>query len=610
MATDAAKLQLEVDSKQIKTASGALSGLDAQGKKTERNTAKLSSTFKLFTGVLAAVGVGKLASDFISVNVQFEKLQANLATVTGSTKLAEAEFKNIQQLASELPFQVTELTQAFVSLRNFGLDASEESLRAFADTSAATGKSLQQFIEAVADAATFEFERLKEFGIKTKQEGDKVQFTFRGITTEVEKSADAVQNYLTELSKENFQGAAIEQAKGLAGAISNLGDEYDNLLKVIGDSGAADIVNDGLRRIARGLGVVADAIEETPTEKVKELEERLAELVKANFALNTSANDLSNRQRKIRDDRNREIQSLIAQRDAIYSKLDADREEIRLAKEKEKAQAAAVKSENELKAKEAADAKSRASLNQVSDQIGLDVERVQREFEERNNVIQLANTQLNLSEAEFNQLRIANARTLQEELNRIEQEGSDQRNMLLSASQETALAATGQLFGNLASIAKEGGKKQFDDYKNLASAQAAISAALAINNALAVPVVGPALAVSIGALAAVQIAKIQGQEYQPRALGGQMNAGGSYLVGERGPELITMGNKNANITPNSGMGGNSAPQYTIVNQISSNAEGMQAEIGKAMPFIRQSIRAELLSEARRGGSFSKAVGAR
>lgn len=610
MATDAAKLQLEVDSKQIKTASGALSGLDAQGKKTERNTAKLSSTFKLFTGVLAAVGVGKLASDFISVNVQFEKLQANLATVTGSTKLAKAEFKNIQQLASELPFQVTELTQAFVSLRNFGLDASEESLRAFADTSAATGKSLQQFIEAVADAATFEFERLKEFGIKTKQEGDKVQFTFRGITTEVEKSADAVQNYLTELSKENFQGAAIEQAKGLAGAISNLGDEYDNLLKVIGDSGAADIVNDGLRRIARGLGVVADAIEETPTEKVKELEERLAELVKANFALNTSANDLSNRQRKIRDDRNREIQSLIAQRDAIYSKLDADREEIRLAKEKEKAQAAAVKSENELKAKEAADAKSRASLNQVSDQIGLDVERVQREFEERNNVIQLANTQLNLSEAEFNQLRIANARTLQEELNRIEQEGSDQRNMLLSASQETALAATGQLFGNLASIAKEGGKKQFDDYKNLASAQAAISAALAINNALAVPVVGPALAVSIGALAAVQIAKIQGQEYQPRALGGQMNAGGSYLVGERGPELITMGNKNANITPNSGMGGNSAPQYTIVNQISSNAEGMQAEIGKAMPFIRQSIRAELLSEARRGGSFSKAVGAR
>ena len=43
-------------------------------------------------------------------------------------------------------------------------------------------QNLDQFIEAIADATTFEFERLKEFGIKSKQIGDDVQFTFRGQT--------------------------------------------------------------------------------------------------------------------------------------------------------------------------------------------------------------------------------------------------------------------------------------------------------------------------------------------------------------------------------------------------------------------------------------------
>ena len=56
-------------------------------------------------------------------------------------------------------------------------------------------KTLNQMIEAVADAATGEFERLKEFGIKAKSEGDKVSFIFRGVTTTVKKESNAIQNY-------------------------------------------------------------------------------------------------------------------------------------------------------------------------------------------------------------------------------------------------------------------------------------------------------------------------------------------------------------------------------------------------------------------------------
>ena len=44
---------------------------------------------------------------------------------------------------------------------------------------------LDDMVEAVADATTGEFERLKEFGIRASSQGDKVALTFRGVTTTV-----------------------------------------------------------------------------------------------------------------------------------------------------------------------------------------------------------------------------------------------------------------------------------------------------------------------------------------------------------------------------------------------------------------------------------------
>ena len=50
-------------------------------------------------------------------------------------------------------------------------------------------------------------------------------------------------------------------------------------------------------------------------------------------------------------------------------------------------------------------------------------------------------------------------------------------------------------------------------------------------------------------------------DYLPgRATGGPVAAGGSYLVGERGPEILQMGSRGGNIIPNGGMGGG-----TVIN---------------------------------------------
>ena len=73
----------------------------------------------------AILAVGELArrgiSQVIGVAEQTESLRATLHAVTGSANEAAAAFANMERFASQLPFQVEELVQAFIKLKAFGL---------------------------------------------------------------------------------------------------------------------------------------------------------------------------------------------------------------------------------------------------------------------------------------------------------------------------------------------------------------------------------------------------------------------------------------------------------------------------------------------------------
>ena len=73
------------------------------------------------------------------------------------------------------------------------------------------GKNLMQFVEAIADAATGEFERLKEFGIKARTQGEQVSFTFQGVTTTVGKNAAEIENYLRQIGMSSLPGACVSR---------------------------------------------------------------------------------------------------------------------------------------------------------------------------------------------------------------------------------------------------------------------------------------------------------------------------------------------------------------------------------------------------------------
>jgi len=229
MEAEATKLHKELDRAKRKI---------SRFERSSRNSMKrVGDSFKnVFAGAAVTIGIAKFSQAVIQTSSSIQQLKVQLETVTGSAKNAESAFDMVQDFASETPFQIQELVAAFVKLKALGLDPSRKALTSYGNTASAMGKSLNQMIEAVADASVFEFERLKEFGIKARQETDKVNLTFQGVTTSVDKNARSVVAFLQGIGDQNFAGAMEKQSKTLAGAFSNLKDSITQALTVEGDS--------------------------------------------------------------------------------------------------------------------------------------------------------------------------------------------------------------------------------------------------------------------------------------------------------------------------------------------------------------------------------------
>jgi hypothetical protein len=210
------------------------------------STKKMSGAFSDVGKTLASVfAVDQLISfgkSILATTVEFQKMEAVLTTSLGSNSAAKAAMDQIVNFASSTPFQVNELTDSFVKLANRGFVPTMEQMRQMGDVASSVGKSFDQLTEAILDAQTGEFERLKEFGIKASAQGDVVQFTFKGITTEVAKSDKAIQDYLLSLGNlEGVAGSMDAISKTTGGAISNLEDNITQLFKNIGDSSSGFI---------------------------------------------------------------------------------------------------------------------------------------------------------------------------------------------------------------------------------------------------------------------------------------------------------------------------------------------------------------------------------
>jgi hypothetical protein len=240
---------------QLRDVNSQLRGTERQGNETANAIKGMAIQF-LSLGV-AIEGLKKL----VDVNREFGILKAGLETATGSAQGANEAFGALQQFAQQTPYDLAQTVEAFTLLVNLGLTPSERAMKSYGDTSAALGKDLKQMVEAVADAANGGFVRLEEFGIKFKNEGDNVKFTFKGVTETVKNNAAAIEEYLIKLGEINFNGAMEKRMASLDGAISNLGDSWDALFRKIGDSGLTQVANTTFRRITDALNELTEKLD-------------------------------------------------------------------------------------------------------------------------------------------------------------------------------------------------------------------------------------------------------------------------------------------------------------------------------------------------------------
>ena len=196
-----------------------------------------------------------------------------------------------------------------------------------------------------------------------------------------------------------------------------------------------------------------------------------------------------------------------------------------------------------------------------------------------------------------------------------------------AAGQDLAIArdrvvGLGSLWESSLAVAARHNKKAFEAQKSLALVSTVISGAQGIAAGFkAGPIVGAVLAAITAAAIGIQYNAIKSQQFQGgKETGGDVFAGGTYRVNERGPELLSVGSKNylmmgnqkGSVTPNNKMGGggqqvavNVYPQPGETAQVTNQ---VQADGSLDISVVIDQMESRLASNiANGGGSLGNAM---
>ena len=203
--------------------------LDRFSQKIDKITGKINKialkTLKwgAVAGTGALVGASKIGADF-------EALGARMETAFQGNKQKAAEyFKWANDFANRTPFSNDEVIDATVRLKSYGYDP-RRLMTILGDMAGAYGKTLEQSVEAYADASRGEFERLKEFGI---QKAEVINFAKKEMGKEIKMSGEKVKDMGTFMKALEglIKSRSKDGMKHLANTLSGMLSTTKGLLK-------------------------------------------------------------------------------------------------------------------------------------------------------------------------------------------------------------------------------------------------------------------------------------------------------------------------------------------------------------------------------------------
>ncbi len=214
---------------------------------------------------VAGLGAGFLFKKaFVDVAAEFERFETILETIEGSSAKAKQSMNWISEFSAKTPYELTEVTDAFVKLRAYGMEPTKGLLATLGDTAAAMGKPIMQAVEAIADAVTGENERLKEFGIKARKQGDKFvyEYTENGKTIRAAAKANnraQIQATLETIFNKKYAGAMDKLSKTWGGMMSNVSDQWARFSKMVMESGPFTVLKGRLSDFLASLDRMAES---------------------------------------------------------------------------------------------------------------------------------------------------------------------------------------------------------------------------------------------------------------------------------------------------------------------------------------------------------------
>ena len=167
-------------------------------------------------------GFKSIISTGLEASRVYEDMSARLSPLVGDLETAQKTFWSLNGLEDETATATDKLAKAFVDLGNNGLTNSNEQLKTYATIAHGTGKDINTLTDAVIAFSQGSTKALRQFGITAKDNGDTISLTYKGSTTEIQKNSKALDEYLSNLARNNFDGVLEAKLNTVSAATGRL----------------------------------------------------------------------------------------------------------------------------------------------------------------------------------------------------------------------------------------------------------------------------------------------------------------------------------------------------------------------------------------------------
>ena len=218
----------------------------------------------------ALAGMGVAVAKVASVGSQFEDLKDSLDTVFGGMEQGQEAMDRVMRFAQTTPFQIEDVTKAFISLKSSGIEPNEDMLQAFADTASTSIDQLGAFEamvrlvqrSAAGGLGLEEINMLDDRGIPATKMLTDALGKSREELSEFGKTAEGAAVMVDALitgMKRDFGGAMESKMDNLSTKASNMQIAFKQLADEVFKSGLGEFLKD----MADKLTEIANAIART-----------------------------------------------------------------------------------------------------------------------------------------------------------------------------------------------------------------------------------------------------------------------------------------------------------------------------------------------------------